>query len=113
VSDISRAIQQHAEKNGYSVVREYVGHGVGTKLHEPPEVPNFIEIPRKKANPRLMPGMTLAIEPMINAGKAEIIVSDDNWTVTTADGKNSAHYENTILITEGDPEILTVCEESL
>jgi len=111
VSDISRAIQQHAEANGYSVVRDYVGHGVGTKLHESPEVPNFTETPRKKADPRLIPGMTLAIEPMINAGGSEIKVLDDGWTVVTADGKNSAHYENTILITEGEPEILTVCEE--
>ena len=111
VSDISRAIQQHAEKNGYSVVREYVGHGVGTKVHEPPEVPNYIEVPRKKADPRLMSGMTLAIEPMVNAGKPDINVLDDKWTVVTADGENSAHYENTILITDDEPEILTVCEE--
>jgi len=109
VSDISRAIQQHAEKNGYSVVREYVGHGIGTKVHEPPEVPNFIEVPRKKADPRLMPGMTLAVEPMINAGNAQIKILKDDWTVVTVDGKNSAHYENTILITEADPEILTAC----
>ncbi|MCL2627766.1 MAG: type I methionyl aminopeptidase [Oscillospiraceae bacterium] len=111
VSDISRAVQNHAETNGYSVVREYVGHGVGKKVHEAPEVPNFIERPRKKADPRLMPGMTLAIEPMINAGDAEIRVLDDGWTVITADGKNSAHYENTILITENEPEILTLCED--
>ena len=111
VSDISRAIQQHAETNGYSVVREYVGHGVGTKLHESPEVPNFIEKPRKKADPRLLSGMTLAIEPMVNAGHAAIKVLDDGWTVVTADGSNSAHYENTVLITDGEPEILTVCEE--
>jgi len=111
VSDISRAVQQHAEKNGYSVVREYTGHGVGSKIHEPPEVPNFVEVPRKKADPRLMQGMTLAIEPMINEGGAAIFVKEDNWTVTTADGKNSAHYENTILITEDEPEILTACED--
>ena len=109
VSDISGAIQRHAESNGYSVVREYVGHGVGTKLHESPEVPNYLEIPRKKADPRLMPGMTLAIEPMVNAGAAEIKMLDDKWTIVTADGENSAHYENTILITENEPEILTVC----
>lgn len=108
VSDISRAIQNHAESSGYSVVREYVGHGVGKKLHEPPEVPNFVEIPRKKADPRLIPGMTLAIEPMINEGLPEIEVLDDGWTVVTKDRKNSAHYENTILITKGAPEILTV-----
>jgi len=110
VSDISRAIQQHAEANGFSVVREYTGHGVGTKVHESPEVPNFIELPRPKRNPRLLPGMTLAVEPMVNAGGAEIIVLDDGWTVKTADGSNSAHYENTILITEGEPEILTTFE---
>ena len=110
VSDISRAIQTHAERNGYSLVREYVGHGVGTKVHEPPEVPNFIEIPRRKADPRLLPGMTLAIEPMVNEGGAAIKVLLDGWTVVTADGRKSAHYENTILITEGEPEVLTVCE---
>jgi len=111
VSDISRAIQQHAEANGFSVVREYVGHGVGKKVHEPPEIPNYVELPRKKGDPRLLPGMTIAVEPMVNAGGAEIEVLDDGWTVVTSDGENSAHYENTILITEGDPEILTVCEE--
>ena len=110
VSDISRAIQRCAEDHGYSVVREYVGHGVGTKLHEPPEVPNFVEVPRKTADPRLLPGMTLAVEPMVNEGAAEITVLSDKWTVVTADGRNSAHYENTILITKDDPEILTVCE---
>jgi len=113
VSDISRAIQRYAEANGYSVVREYVGHGVGTKLHEPPEIPNYVETPRTKADPRLLSGMTLAIEPMVNAGGAEIKILDDRWTVVTVDGKNSAHYENTVLITEGEPEILTVCEGDL
>jgi len=111
VSDISRAVQQHAEANGFSVVREWTGHGVGTKLHESPEVPNFVEQPRPKRNPRLLPGMTIAIEPMVNAGGVEIKVLNDKWTVVTADGKNSAHYENTILITEGEPEILTTCED--
>ena len=110
VSDISRAIQRHAEENGFSLVREYVGHGVGAKMHEPPEVPNYVEIPRKKADPRLLPGMTLAIEPMVNAGGAAIKVLSDGWTVVTADGRPSAHYENTVLITEGEPEILTVYE---
>jgi len=113
VSDISNAIQQHAEQNGFSIVREYTGHGVGTKLHESPEVPNYVELPRPKRNPRLVPGMTLAVEPMVNAGGAEIEILDDGWTVVTADGKNSAHYENTILITEGEPEILTVCEDMI
>jgi len=107
VSDISRAIQQHAEANGFSVVREYTGHGVGRKLHEPPEIPNYIETPRKNKDPRLLPGMTLAIEPMINAGKPEILILKDGWTIVTADSSPSAHYENTILITENEPEILT------
>jgi len=111
VSDISRAIQKCAEESGYSVVRQYVGHGVGSKLHEAPEVPNFVENPRRKADPRLLPGMTLAIEPMVNAGRAEVKVLSDGWTVVTADGKNSAHYENTILITRKEPEILTAIED--
>jgi len=111
ISDISRAVQKHAESNGYSIVREFTGHGVGTKLHESPEVPNFIEVPRKQKDPRLMPGMTLAIEPMVNAGSADIKVLEDGWTVVTADGRNSAHFENTILITEGEPVILTVYED--
>ena len=110
VSDISRAIQQYAESNGYSVVREFVGHGIGNKMHEPPEVPNYVEMPRKRADPRLFPGMTLAIEPMINAGNEGVKVLSDGWTVVTTDGRTSAHYENTILITENEPEILTVCE---
>ena len=110
VSDISRAIQEHAETNGFSVVREYTGHGVGTKLHETPSVPNYVAKPREGPDPRLIPGMTLAIEPMVNAGGAEIEVLEDGWTVKTADRQNSAHYENTILITDGEPEILTFCE---
>ena len=110
VSDISRAVQSCAEQNGYNVVREFVGHGVGQKLHEPPEVPNFVQTPRRTADPRLMPGMTLAIEPMVNQGGAPIYILDNGWTVVTADGKNSAHYENTVLITAGEPEILTVFE---
>jgi len=110
VSDISRAIQRCAEENGFSVVRDYVGHGVGAKMHEPPEIPNYVETPRRGADPRLIAGMTIAVEPMVNAGCAAVKVLDDGWTVVTADGKNSAHYENTILITEDRPEILTVCE---
>jgi methionyl aminopeptidase len=110
VSDISSAIQGYAEINGYSVVREYVGHGIGTKMHEPPEVPNYVQMPRNKPDPRLLPGMTIAIEPMVNAGAAAIRVLSDSWTVVTADGSNSAHYENTILITESEPEILTIYE---
>ena len=109
VSDISRAIQNCAEKNGFSVVKDYVGHGVGSDLHEFPEVPNYVEKPRKRPNPRLVSGMTIAIETMINSGKSEIKVLDDSFTVVAADGKNTAHYEHTVLITKGDPEILTVC----
>ena len=105
VQDISAAIQSYVEERGYSVVREYVGHGVGAHLHESPNVPNFGQSGR---GPRLLRGMTLAIEPMVNAGSAAIRQLSDGWTVTTADGKLSAHYENTVLITDGEPEILTV-----
>jgi methionyl aminopeptidase len=108
VSDISHAIQQYVETNGYSLVREYVGHGIGKNLHEGPEIPNFGE---PGHGPRLVKGMTLAIEPMVNAGGAAIRVLDDGWTVVTADGSLSAHYENTILITDGEPEILTMAED--
>ena len=107
VSDISHAVQQHVESNGFSVVRSFVGHGVGAQLHEEPEVPNFGNPGR---GPRLLPGMTLAIEPMVNAGVYDVRVLKDNWTTVTADGKLSAHYENTVLITDGEPEILTVAE---
>ena len=104
VGDISAAIQTYVESNGYSIVREYVGHGVGAAMHESPEVPNF---GRSGRGPRLLRGMTLAIEPMVNAGTAAIRQLSDGWTVKTLDGKLSAHYENTILITDGEPEILT------
>ena len=107
VSDISHAIQKHVESNGFSVVRSFIGHGVGAQLHEEPEVPNFGAPGR---GPRLIPGMTLAIEPMVNAGVYEVNVLKDKWTTVTADGKLSAHYENTVLITDGEPEILTVAE---
>ena len=107
VSDISHAIQTYVESNGFSVVRSFVGHGVGAQLHEEPEVPNFGAPGR---GPRLLPGMTLAIEPMINAGVYEVQVLKDHWTTVTADGKRAAHYENTVLITDGEPEILTVAE---
>lgn len=103
--DLSGAIQRYVEANGFSVVREYVGHGIGTKMHEAPEVPNYVE-PRA-GRPRLLRGMTIAVEPMVNAGRAGIYVMPDGWTVKTADGKFSAHYENTILITDGEPELLT------
>ncbi len=108
VSDISHAVQQYVESNGFSVVREYVGHGVGAKLHEPPNVPNFGPAGH---GARLLPGMTLAVEPMVNAGEKDIRVLKDGWTVVTRDGALSAHYENTILVTEGDAEVLTVAEE--
>ena len=104
VGDISAAIQTYVESNGYSIVREFVGHGVGAAMHESPEVPNF---GRSGRGPRLLRGMTLAIEPMVNAGGAAIRQLSDGWTVKTLDGKLSAHYENTILITDGEPEILT------
>ena len=107
VSDISHAIQTYVESNGYSVVRSFVGHGVGAQLHEEPEVPNFGPPAR---GPRLIPGMTLAIEPMVNEGAYDVRVLKDGWTTVTADGKLSAHYENTVLITDGEPEILTVTE---
>lgn len=105
LNDIGKAIQIYTESFGYGVVRDLVGHGIGRNLHEDPEIPNFAT-PRRGI--RLRPGMTLAIEPMINAGTWEVDWSDDGWTVTTADGSLSAHYENTILITEGEPEILSI-----
>jgi methionyl aminopeptidase len=107
ISDISKAIQKHAESHGYGVVRELVGHGVGRKLHEDPEVPNYYS-PRSRQ--RLEAGMTIAIEPMINLGTAKVWQLDDGWTVTTQDGKPSAHYENSVAITDGDPILLTCSE---
>lgn len=107
VVDISRAIQNCVEGNGFSVVREFVGHGVGRTMHEEPQVPNFVE---GKASPKLRPGMTLAIEPMVNAGGAGVKILKDGWTVVTQDGSLSAHFEHTVLVTEGEPEILT-CPE--
>ena len=105
VLDISRAIQRYVESNGYSVVREFVGHGVGRSVHEEPQIPNFDE--GKKSSPKLKPGMTLAIEPMVNAGLANVKILKDGWTVVTQDGSLSAHFEHTVLVTEGEPEILT------
>lgn len=110
VVDISRAIQRHVESHGYSVVREFVGHGVGKMVHEEPQIPNFVE--PGKNSPKLRPGMTLAIEPMVNAGRADVKILKDGWTVVTIDGQLSAHFEHTILITEGEPEILT-CREKM
>ena len=103
--DLSGAIQRYVESNGFSVVREYVGHGIGSKMHEAPEVPNYVE-PRM-GRPRFLRGMTIAVEPMVNAGGAAVKVMPDGWTVKTADGRLSAHYENTILLTDGEPELLT------
>ena len=108
LSDIARAVQSYCEERGYSIVRDYVGHGVGSELHEKPELPNFVE--GIKDNVRLIPGMTLALEPMVNAGGVQIRVLRNGWTVVTRDGSLSAHYENTILITNGEPEILTASE---
>ena len=110
VADISRAIQHFVEKNGFSVVREFVGHGVGRSVHEDPQVPNFVD---GKATPKLRPGMTLAIEPMVNAGRPEVRVLNDGWTVVTKDGSLSAHFEHTILGTESEPEILTCTEKKV
>ena len=104
LNDISSAIEAYAESFGYGVVRDLVGHGIGSHLHEDPEVPNFAQ---RKRGIKLRPGMTLAIEPMINAGKFNVRWLEDDWTVITDDGSLSAHYENTILITEEEPEILS------
>lgn len=103
--EISAAIGAYAESFGYGVVRDLVGHGIGTNLHEDPQIPNFKQ---RSRGIRLQPGMTLAIEPMINMGRPEVAWLDDDWTVVTEDGSLSAHYENTILITDGEPEILTL-----
>ncbi len=104
VSDISAAIQEHVELNGFSVVRAFVGHGIGRSLHEEPQVPNF---GRPGQGPRLKEGMTIAIEPMVNAGGSDVKILDDGWTAVTADGSLSAHYEHTVLITKTGAEILT------
>lgn len=103
--EISNAIAAYAESFGYGVVRDLVGHGIGTRLHEDPQIPNFTQ---KSRGVRLKAGMTLAIEPMINAGRFDVVWQEDNWTVVTQDGSLSAHYENTILVTSGEPEILTL-----
>ena len=107
VTDISRAIQDYVENNGFNVVREFVGHGVGRIMHEEPQVPNFVD---PKMNQKLRPVMTLAIEPMVNAGQPNVKILKDGWTVVTQDGSLSAHFEHTVLITEGEPEILTCLE---
>ncbi len=105
LEDVSGAIQDYAESRGYSVVREYVGHGVGRQMHEDPQIPNFRQ---GKRGPQLKPGMTLALEPMVNEGVAETRVLRDKWTVVTKDGKLSAHFEHTVAVTDGEPDILTL-----
>lgn len=105
LNDIGSAIQKYVEKNGFSVVRAYVGHGIGKELHEAPEIPNFRTLSK---GVQLKKGMTLAIEPMVNVGDYNVRLLKDGWTTVTKDGKNAAHYENTILITDGAPEILTL-----
>lgn len=108
LGDISAAVQEYVEDNGYSVVRDLVGHGIGRNMHEDPSVPNF---GHKGKGVKLAAGMALAVEPMVNAGEYDVIVEDDDWTVVTEDGSLSAHYENTIVITRGEPEILTLYDE--
>ena len=110
ISDVAKAVQQHAERHGYGVVRELVGHGIGRRMHEDPEVPNYWDDSRFGRGVRLEAGMTIAVEPMINMGIARVYQLDDGWTVITADGKPSAHYENTVLITDGEPRLLTLHE---
>jgi methionyl aminopeptidase len=110
VTDISRAVQKYVESNGFSVVREFVGHGVGRSMHEEPQIPNYVD---SKCNHKLRPGMTIAIEPMVNAGRADVKILKDGWTVVTQDGSLSAHFEHTVLITSGKPEILTWPEKKL
>jgi methionyl aminopeptidase len=110
VTDISRAIQDFVEGNGFSVVREFVGHGVGRSMHEEPQVPNFVD---PKSNQKLKPGMTIAIEPMVNAGRPDVKILKDGWTVVTQDGTLSAHFEHTVLVTDGEPEILTCAPKTL
>lgn len=105
LNDISKAIQEYAESFGFGVVRDLVGHGIGTEMHEAPEIPNFTQ---RRKGIRLAAGMTLAIEPMITAGRYDVVWEDDGWTVVTEDGSLASHYENTILITDGEPEILSL-----
>ena len=110
ISDISAAIQDYVESHGFGVVREFVGHGVGRRLHEAPEIPNF-RSPGRRPDPRLVKGMTLAIEPMVTYGDYAVRILDNAWTVVTLDASLAAHYENSILITDGEPEILTMAED--
>lgn len=103
--DVCGAVERHVKSNGFSIVREYVGHGIGTQLHEEPQVPNYVD--RKNENPRLKEGMVLAVEPMVNAGRAEAVVLKDKWTAVTKDGSNSAHFEHCVAVTENGPWVLT------
>lgn len=103
--DVCGAVERHVETNGFSIVREYVGHGIGTKLHEEPQVPNYVD--RRNENPRLKEGMVLAVEPMVNAGKAECMVAKDRWTALTRDGSYSAHFEHSVAVTSNGPWVLT------
>ena len=111
VFDIGEAVQDYVESHGFSVVRDFVGHGIGRDMHEAPEVPNYRPARGRHMTPRLMKGMTICVEPMVCAGDWHIEILDDGWTVVTADGSLAAHYENTILITDGEPEILTMAED--
>ena len=103
--DVCGTVENHVKANGFSIVREYVGHGIGTQLHEEPQVPNYVD--RKNENPRLKEGMVLAVEPMVNAGKADAVVLKDKWTAVTRDGSNSAHFEHCIAVTNNGPWVLT------
>jgi methionyl aminopeptidase len=105
LSDVCGAVEQHVKSNGFSIVREYVGHGIGTQLHEEPQVPNYVD--RRNENPRLKEGMVLAVEPMVNAGRPESVVLKDRWTAVTKDGSYSAHFEHCIAVTEKGPWVLT------
>lgn len=109
LSDIGHAVQERAERGGYSVVRQFVGHGIGRQLHEPPQVPNYGKAGR---GPRLLPGMVLAIEPMVNRGSDGVRMLEDEWTAVTSDGELSAHFEHTVLVTEYEPEVLTKIDGS-
>ena len=105
VSDISRAVQTYVEENGFSVVRQFVGHGIGSSLHESPEVPNYVQ--KKVSSPRILEGMVFAIEPMVNAGTHKVKVLKDDWTVITADRKPSAHFEHSVAATDDGPYVLS------
>ncbi len=110
IADIGGAVQDYVESRGFSVVRDFVGHGIGRSMHEAPEVPNY-RLEHARQNPRLVKGMTICIEPMVCAGDWHVRILDDDWTVVTQDGSLAAHYENTILITDGEPEILTMADD--